>query len=156
MIFNIKHKLNFVEADRLIERYYEGLTTADEEKQLRYFLSQPNLPERFEPEQAILGYFNHKKQKIHHSLFPGVRWASAAAVAIFIVFGSQLFFAGSQSNYAYVNGQKITNLREIKSQALASLTDISSSKDEVAEGLKNINNKELIQQQLAVFSQTEK
>jgi hypothetical protein len=47
-------------------------------------------------------------------------------------------------------------MHEIKSQALASLTDISSSKDEVAEGLKNINNKELIQQQLAVFSQTEK
>lgn len=156
MIFNIKHKLNFLETDRLIEKYYEGLTTVEEEKQLRCFLSQPNLPERFEPEQAILGYFNHKKQKRHFSLLPTIRWASAAAVAVLIIVSSQLLVVGKQSNYAYIDGKKTTDVREIKSQALASLSDISSSKDEVAEGLKNINGNELIQQQLDVFSGLEK
>lgn len=156
MIFNIKHKLNFSEADRLIERYYEGLTTVEEEKQLRCFLSQPNLPERFEPEQAILGYFNHKKQKTQFYLLPTIRWASAAAVVALIVVSSQLLVIGRQSNYAYIDGKKTTDVREIKSQALASLSDISSSKDEVTEGLKSINGNELIQQQLDVFSGLEK
>jgi hypothetical protein len=156
MIFNIKHKLNFSEADMLIEKYYEGLTTVEEEKQLRDFLSQPSLPERFEPEQAILGYFNHKKQKTHFSLLPTIRWASAAAVIALIIIGSQLFVIERQSNYAYIDGKKVTDVREIKSQALASLSDISSSTDEVAEGLKSINGNELIQQQLDVFSGLEK
>lgn len=156
MRLNIKHKLNFSEADRLIDRYYEGLTTVEEEKQLHDFLVQPNLPERYEAEQAIWGYFNHKKQKPHFSLFPTIRWVSAAAIVALVIIGSQLFVIGKQSNYAYIDGKKTTDVREIKSQALASLSDISSSKDEVAEGLKSINNNELIQQQLDVFSGLEK
>lgn len=152
MKLKIKHKLSFSEADMLIERYYEGLTTVEEEKRLRCFLSQRNLPERFEPEQAILGYFNHKKEKVHFSLLLTIRWASAVAVVALIIVGSQLLAIGKKSNYAYIDGKKTTDVREIKSQALASLSDILSSKDEVAEGLKNINSNELVEQQLNVFS----
>jgi hypothetical protein len=148
--------MKFEEANRLIERYYEGLTSGEEEKKLQQFLAQPGLPERYEPEQALLGYFNHKKEKKHISLIPYKRWASTAAVVVLVLVGSQVFFIQNQRNYAYVDGKKITNVHEIKSQALASLSDIALSTDEVEEGFKNINDNELVEQQLDVFSGLEK
>ena len=156
MKIRMKYKMTFEEADRLIERYYEGLTSGEEERKLQQFLSQPGLPERYEPEQALFGYFNHKKEKRHISLIPYKRWASVAAVVVLVLVGSQVFFIHPQRNYAYVDGKKITNVHEIKSQALASLSDLSSSTDEVEEGFKNINDNELIEQQLDVFSGLEK
>ena len=152
MIIKIKQKLGYQQADALIEKYYDGLTTGDEEKQLRRFLLQPGLPEQYKPEQAIFGYFEHKKEKKHLSMHSYIRWVGVAAVVVLVVVGPQFFVSAKQSNYAYIDGKKISNIQEIKSQAINSLGDISSSKDEVQESLQNINDNELIEQQLDVFS----
>ena len=152
MRIRMKNKVNFCEADKLIERYYDGLTCVEEEKQLRSFLSQSNLPERYAPEQAIFGYFQAKKMKVQFSLRPYFRWASVAAVILAGVFIVKFYIAENQLDYAYVDGKKITNMSEIKSQALASLSDISAKNNEVEDGLKNMNNDELIKSQLEVFS----
>ncbi len=148
----MKHKLNFDEADKLIGMYYEGLTTVDEERKLNKFLSQSNLPEKYKPEQAIMGYFVQKKQKVVFHFQPTLRWAGVAAVILFSAFGINRYLNENQTNFAYIDGKKITNVQEIKSRALATLSDISSKNNEVEEGIKNINNRELIEQQLEVFS----
>lgn len=152
MKFKIKYKLSFSDADRLIEKYYEGLTTVEEERKLREFLSQSNLPEHYKPEQAIFGYFDHKKQKAPIRFLPIIRWSGAAAVILFTVFSINRYVNENQTNYAFIDGKKITNVQEIKSRALASLSDISSKNNEVEDGLKNMNNKELIEEQLDIFS----
>ena len=41
MKIRYKHALSLAEADGLIEKYYDGLTSVAEEKELRSFLSQP-------------------------------------------------------------------------------------------------------------------
>jgi len=151
----MKYKMSFSDADRLIESYYEGMTTVEEEKRLQLFLSQPGLPERYLPEQAIFGYFNSKKLKPHFSMVPYIRWASVAAVLIFVAIGIQKYTFENQSNYAYIDGVKITNVQEIKSKALASLNDISSHNNEVETGLKSMKDNSLIEQQLDVFSELE-
>jgi len=152
MRFKMKYKLNYAEADRLIEKYYDGLTTGAEEKQLQKFLMQSNLPGRFKPEQAIFGYFEHKKAKTHVSILSYMRWTAVAAIVLLVAVGTQIFVSANQSNYAYIDGIKVSDMRQIKTQALASLVDISSSKDEVKESFKSINDTELIKQQLDVFS----
>jgi len=81
-----------------------------------------------------------------------MRWTAVAAIVLLIAVGPQLFVSANQSNYAYIDGIKVSDMRQIKTQALASLVDISSSKDEVKESLKSINDTELIKQQLDVFS----
>ena len=152
MIFKMKYKVSYAEADRLIEKYYEGLTTGAEEKQLQKFLMRSDLPDRYKPEQAIFGYFDHKKAKTHVSMLPYMRWTAVAAIVLMIAVGPQIFVSANQSNYAYIDGRKISDMQQIKTQALASLVDMSSSKDEVKESLKSINDTELIKQQLDVFS----
>lgn len=152
MKIKIKHKTDFSKADRLIEKYYDGLTTVEDEKQIQYFLSQPDLPERFEVEKEIFGYFDHKKKKTYKSILPYFRWASAAAVLVAVVFSLQVFINTNHSNYACIDGKKIYNVHQIKSRALESLQDVSSKTNEVEDGFKNLNDHQLIEQQLDVFS----
>ena len=152
MRFQLKYKVSYAEADRLIEKYYDGLTTGAEEKQLQQFLMRSDLPEKYNAEQAIFGYFDHKKGKKHVRMLPYMRWAAVAAVLLLVVAGPQFFVSAHPSDFAYIDGRKVSDIREVKSHALASLGDISSSKDEVKESLKNINDNELIEQQLDVFS----
>jgi len=152
MKIRMKHTINSIEADRLIEKYYEGMTTVEEEKRLQDFLSRPGLPERYRPEQAIFGYFFQKKQKKDFSIFPYIRWASVAALIVFTVFSLKTLTTQNQTNYAFVDGERITDIQEVKSQAMSSLRNISSDNDEVDEGLKNLNGNKLMEQQLDVFS----
>ena len=152
MKIKMKYKLDFYEADKLIEKYYEGLTTVEEERKLKKFLSQSNLPEYYKPEQTIIGYFNSKKQKTPIRFLTIIRWAGAAAVVLFAVFSTNRYINENQANFAYIDGKKITNVQEIKSRALASLSDISSKNNEVESGLKDLDNRELIKQQLDMFS----
>ena len=152
MIINIKRKLDFVEADRLIERYYDGLTTMDEEKQLRKFLMQSNLPERYQVEKDILGFYETKKQKAKVHTMPFARRSAAAAILIVCLLSVKIYTAATPTSFAYVNGKKITDVQEVKQTALASLTEISSADNEVADGLNSLRDNELIDQQLDVFT----
>lgn len=146
-----KHTISYAEADQLVERYYDGLTSGEEENQLRTFLSQNNLPERYRAEQDIFGYFSTKKQKRTFSIQPYIRWASAAAVVLVAVVSIQLFSLKNNHSFAYVDGQKITDVREIKSQALASLSDVSTGNVEIENGINELNN-HLPEQELNVFA----
>ena len=152
MKIRYKHALSLAEADGLIEKYYDGLTTVAEEKELRSFLSQPNLPEQYKVERDILGFFEAKKKKRISTvqLIPFKRWSSVAAVLIVGVFCVKFYMTAYPTNFAYVDGEKITDVSQIKQNALASLNDLSS--DEVADGLNSLNDSELIDQQLSVFS----
>lgn len=151
----IKKGLTTIEAENLLEKYYEGATTVEEERQLQKFLSQNNLPSRFEADRAILGYFAEsrpaKTQQIPIASF--IRWSSVAATLLVGLFLTKFLLSNHvHLNYAYVNGQKITNIKEIKAQAMASLQIIASSPDEVQASTRDLNNNEIINQELAVFS----
>jgi len=152
MIINIRRKPDFAEADRLIERYYDGLTTVDEEKQLRKFLMQSNLPERYQVEKDILGFYETKKQKAKVHSMPFARWSAAAAILVVCLLSVKVYTTATPRSFAYVNGKKITDVQEVKQTALASLTEISSADNEVADGLNSLHDNELIDQQLDIFT----
>jgi len=152
MNIRIKHKTDFSKLDQLIEKYYEGMTTSDEEKQIRNFLTLPGLPKRFEVEKEIFGYYDQKKKKPHAGILPYFRWASVAAAVAIVVFSLQVYMNTNQTNYACIDGKKIYDVTQIKSQALESLSDVSPKTNEVEEGFNNLNDHDVIKQQLDVFS----
>ena len=135
---NMKKRITIQEADTLLEKYYEGNTSTAEEKQLKDFLAQGRLPRRFDADKAILGYFAGKKQKPESVIIPFLRWASVAAILSGIILISKYIATDGPTSYAYINGQKYTNIQVVKEQALASLEVVSSSPDEVAEIAKNL------------------
>ena len=152
MKLKIKHKITCEQADKLIEKYYDGFTTVDEEKLLQGFLSQSGLPAKYKPEQAIFGYFDTKKQKPAFSIRPYIRWAGAAAAVLVLAVGIQTFVQQDTASYAYVDGVKITNKNQIKTQALASLSNVSADNNEVEQSLESLNDNGIMQQQLDVFA----
>lgn len=154
MKLKTKHKITFEQADALIEKYYDGFTTVGEEKLLQDFLTQAGLPAKYKPEQAIFGYFETKKQKPAFNIRPYIRWAGAAAILVLAI-GIQTFNWKNIDSYAYIDGVKTTNKNEIKTQALASLSNVSADNNEVEQSLENLNDNEVMQQ-LDVFSELNK
>jgi hypothetical protein len=59
------------------------------------------------------------------------------------------------TNYAWVNGNRITNTADIKREALASISDVSAG-NEILQSLDNVSGHEIMEQQLEVFSELEK
>lgn len=152
MRIKLKNRINFDQADKLIEKYYEGFTTLEEERLLKYFLSQDNLPVKYHPEQAILSYFATKKHKPTFNLRPHIRWAGAAVAILVLAIGIQTYSLRNPRSFAYVDGVMITNSNEIKTQALASLSIVTAENYNVEQSFENLNGNELMQEQLDVFS----
>ncbi len=152
MRFYITKRTNFSEADRLIEMYYDGLTTVEEEKRLHKFLMQTDLPEKYRAEQAMFGYLKTSIKQTKF-LFP-VYLQRVAVVALILTsaFTIQTLVVGQNTAYAIVNGKKITNKVEIETIAMNSLREITSTNNEVEEGLNAINNTKIVEQQLEVFN----
>jgi len=152
MKIKLKYRMTLDQADILIEKYYEGLTSVEEERQLQDFLSQADLPLKYEPEQAIFGYFRPQKQKQNVSRRLFLRWSGVAAALLVGVFAIQLFIDSNLPNYAYVDGEKITDMDEIKLHAMASIENLPSGQTIVEENLRQVSSEELIEQQLNLFS----
>ena len=142
------------EAEKLMEKYYEGSTTVAEENQLRTFLAQSNVPPQFEAEKTIFGYYESKKDRKNFRLQPYLRWAAAAVIAAGVIIPVSIFQASGKTNYAYINGVRITNTQEIISLAQTTINYVSDN-NEVEDGLDNLKNDETIKNQLDAFSEIE-
>lgn len=150
-----KHVINNEQADKLIEKYYDGFTSVEEEKQLQSFLSQANLAEKYHAERAIMGYFEKSKQKPKYKIGKIAGWAVAASALIIFALNIQNTNTTKSVNYAYVDGVKITNMQEIKNLALATLKEVSTNDNTIENCLKNFDNSE-IKKQLELFSNLDK
>ena len=131
------------EAEKLMEKYYEGSTTVAEENQLRTFLAQSNVPPQFEAEKTIFGYYESKKDRKNFRLQPYLRWAAAAVITAGVIIPVSIFQASGKTNYAYINGVKTTNTQEIISLAQTTINFVSDN-NEVEDGLDNLKNDETI------------
>jgi len=154
MKIKFRQGINTEELELMIQRYFEGLTTVDEEQQLHKLLSQPSLKGRYDAERAMLGYFKQQKKRTFSIPF----MQKVAVIAILIVsgmFAVQFLTTDVQASYAYVHGIKTTDISMVRSKALASLESLPSTAALVDQQLKDINNKKLIESQLEIFAEFE-
>ena len=98
----------------LVEKYFDALTTAQEEQELKTFLVTPAADAQcFNEIKAVMGYFSSqkaKKKKQRNKTKKIARWSIAAAIVAI----AATFAWNSRSNeenicIAYVNGIKYTN-----------------------------------------------
>jgi len=148
----IPKKISISEADRLIEKYYDGLTTVEEEQKLHKFLIQRNLPDKYRAEQAMFGYLKADKKKSKILLPTYLQRVAVVAIIFTTAFTIQTLVAGQNTAYAIIDGKKITNKADIENIAMNSLREITSTNNEVEEGLNAINNTKIVEQQLEVFN----
>ena len=138
--------INIQEAEALVNKYYEGYTSGEEEKLLYTFLSQKNLPKQFEADKAILGYFASRKKKSKIRIIPLLRRVSLAASVIIGIIIFNFMQPAKSESFAYIDGRKVTDIEQIKEQAFATINSWSGSDLNT-----NLDTDELINQQLQLF-----
>lgn len=120
------------ELNSLLKKYYDGDSTEEDEKLLRAFFSSDDVPEGYEPERAMFGYFMESSElpepsasfleNIMKNSHDGSRFSSGKflvtltgiAAAILIIIGSLFFFRSNEMqdtftdpNLAYAETMKI-------------------------------------------------
>lgn len=146
-----------VKWDKLIRRYFDGLTTIQEEKQLREFLNtSEGMDSRYDDLRAVMSFLsvgkrmhnrNNRKRREPKTflvfpverlpngsgLFQGRRryWSAVAAiVVIFGVFTIQSLIGRNENVcYAYINGEKTSDVEIVRKQMLQSVNDIEETAD---------------------------
>jgi hypothetical protein len=126
----------------LIEKYFEGLTTLEEEQCLREYFRKDTIPAELESYKAIFQFFTSERDaigtnspRLHEKKSRKIylRWASVAAAACLLLYGGlKLTFDDYQTpetSCAYINGEAYTNLELIQSEALKSLENLSANNE---------------------------
>lgn len=136
--------MNNEELKRLLEKFYDGESSAEEEEVLKSFFSENDIPQGFEAERALFSYyysamkipepsvefesriikgideFEHKQKTVRNRNL--TLWLLSTAATLFIMVGSYFFFSKkegikdtfSDPEIAYAETIKI--LREVSTQ----------------------------------------
>lgn len=116
----------------LEERYFEGLTTKEEERLLLQFLTtEMAQTEDFEQLRAVMGYLAvgkevYKKKAVPLWRSPKVlKWSAAAC--FFILGGIGFYHLQPRTTYiAYVDGHRTTNKMEVIAQMYSVMADVNA------------------------------
>jgi len=135
----------------LLEQYFEGLTTAEEEALIRRYFSDGDLPDELRAYKPLFAYFDGEikkspsTRKTRNKSF--VLWISGIAASITLLAGSYLLASHpkkcpASGNYVIIDGRCYTDAATIHSATLKSLRDISEDEsfapDQNASTVQNI------------------
>ena len=119
---NIKHgKRNSDYWDRLIERYYSGNTTIDEEKELSRFVFSESQNKRYDEIRAVLSYSligNSIKGKIRSRQRVSLKTIARIAACIAIILSINILYFHSPRDICvtYIYGKKYTDTETVIEQ----------------------------------------
>lgn len=110
------HITNQTELEQLIERYFDGETTLQEEQALKQALADcPWTSDTINEARFAMGYFTTHKQQQRHSAIVTMRRRAigiAASIAVLLTIGGALLWQTQRPQdvcIAYVNGKAITS-----------------------------------------------
>ena len=133
----------------LIEKYFDGTTSLQEEQVLRNYFQSETVDAEFESYKSIFQYFaGERKTQIQEAPAPNafekrvssswIRWSAVAAVACFLLaFSIGLFHKQGNSAPAsavYIDGKKYTDILSIRSELLSVLDDMAAESESVFSG----------------------
>ena len=109
---DLKNKILTEEDMRfLLEKYYDGETSCEEEKIIRRYLNADNRKEsEFIPDKEVQGYISvYGKYKKKRSLNHRIRQIGSigVAAAVIAIFFSVVQFSGNEEYIMYAHGKKI-------------------------------------------------
>ena len=120
--------------EALIDRYFEGKTSLQEEQMLRENLADcPWESEAIDEARFALGYFSAHKQQGHRTPTVSNRsryLAIAASIAVLLTIGVGLLWQSRQPDdvcIAYVNGQAINDRNEVLTLMRSDLNDMGNA-----------------------------
>ncbi|GHT47710.1 hypothetical protein FACS189440_09050 [Bacteroidia bacterium] len=149
-------KQDNIDIEKLLNKYFEGLTSLQEEESLRKYFQGDEIPDEFQLYQPMFQYFTscqetmttanqgiagqaRNDRKMARNDRRGYRriywWISIAAAACFILFfGLKFTFNSSTdllaSSLMYIDGKKYTDIERIQLEAIKALDNFSEDNDD--------------------------
>lgn len=129
------YDLSQEDLESIIERYFDGETTDEEENMLLRFLATPQASDiRYNEIKAVMGFaivgkkiYQKRNEKINKKSFSinRYRWIAAAVIGcIFATAGWKIVDNNQNVCVAYIGGEKITDPNMVMSQVRQSLQSI--------------------------------
>jgi hypothetical protein len=124
--------------DHLLEKYFEGETSLQEESLIRTYFQQGKIADHHQVYAPMFAFFSQERQEAapiaqRKRKIPLFVWASVAA-SIVLLISVRLFFSSEEvtpHSVVYVNGVKMSDSQTINSEALNSIQSISHIDGEV-------------------------
>ena len=120
---------------KLIDKYMGGLTTRDEEDQLRRYFTSPEsiIPADLEWMRALMEWEDTPRPvtRRKHAVVQMLRIAAMLLVVVSIAFA----LWPCQKSFAIIDGQRVTNREVVQEEALEALNMVSSTDEETFEAL---------------------
>ncbi len=158
--------------DDLLNKYFEGETSAEEERRLRAFFASANVPPRLAIYKPMFAYFDeeiskkHKKERKSEGREKGKRYVlrrslylvSGIAAAILLFIGiRQIYYVPDPClcsyNYVMINGRCYTDFHTIQTAAFEALQEVATPAEEYfPERDNDISDREIIENQLRELS----
>jgi len=120
--------------DQLLEKYFEGQTSLNEEETLRDYFSRKEIAERHKIYIPMFEFFREERQRVQpkkkkRNLYS---WMGAAACIALIITAGVKFQNNSMANRSmmYVDGKRVSDKQEISQQALMSVINITNIDEE--------------------------
>lgn len=133
--------------DELLNRYFDGDTTCEEEREIKRFFREENIPEEFEVYRPIFAFIEeetkqHSKpaEEENESFKRGRRYfihtlSSIAAGLLIILSIAGIKHIHQPDNYVIIDGYKSTDIQLAREQALAAFDDVSFSQEDIFDSL---------------------
>ena len=141
---NIKHgKRNSDYWDRLIERYYSGNTTIDEEKELSRFVFSESQNKRYDEIRAVLSYSligSSIKGKIRSRQRVSLKTIARIAACIAIILSINILYFHSPRDICvtYIYGKKYTDTETVIEQMKHTVSEFDPTDITVEKELSSI------------------
>ena len=120
--------------NELLDKYFEGQTSLEEEEALREYFSGKNIAAKHLEYAPIFGFFIKEREKIYSKNKKNrlYYWIGAAACIVLLV-GVGLRFQmnnGTPKSMMYIDGEKISNEQVIGEYTLKSINSITDMNKE--------------------------
>jgi hypothetical protein len=130
--------------EELLEKYFDGRTTCEEEKKLRKFFSHnTSMPEHLQVYRPLFAYLDeearrnktvHPKRKVTALKRPVLYTLGGLAAGLLLVLGiagMSRYWNERQDNYVFIDGQQYTDIDLVRQQAQLALNEVRISREEV-------------------------
>lgn len=127
--------------EQLLNKYFEGETTCEEERRLRRFFAEGLVPEHLEMYRPLFAFFEaeqaehatpRKKTKTFRQYLTYSLGAAAATLLLIVgVSGIYRHLSPTTESFVIIDGKKYTDTNVIREQAMAAFNDVSLSQEEV-------------------------
>ena len=142
--------------ETLLNKYFEGETTCEEERRLRRFFAEGLVPEHLEVYRPMFAFFEAEQEELtevsgqcnagempelaifekktktvrkYLTYSPGA--APAALLLLLGISGIYRHISPAPANYVIIDGKEYTDVHLIREQAMVAFRDVSLSEEEI-------------------------